>query len=933
MTNLDNNFEPYKETKVKFRPYLLFAFLVPALLFLTIYFLREVYPIGENSVLVLDLNAQYVYFFEELRDILLGEGSLLYSWQRAVGGEFMGMFAYYVASPFNILIALFPEKAITEALLTIFTLKAGLSGFNFAVYLHYSGRAKNKISTVTFATMYALTSYALVNGHNTMWIDTLLFLPLLILGLESLINKKKFILYTIMLSIIVFSNFYIGYMTCIFVAIYSVYYYMAYGYSNEYNESGEKLHLLKSIFRVLLFSAIALAMSAVIILTIKYSLTFGKNDFSDPNFDFKSNFDFLELFAKFLPNSYDTVRPNGLPFVYCGVLSLILLPVFFFTKKITPREKICAGVLISILFFSFSASTVDIFWHGMQRPNWLNYRYSFMLCFFLLVLAHQAFHFIKEIKFNHIVAVCMGLTMLIIIIQSQDYSYIDSVMCIWISLLCVGVYLLTLYAFHKEKGANFVSLILAIIVCAELLINGYVCLDALDQDVIFSSRTSYREFIDELSPYVEYIKNKDNSFYRMEKTMHRKTNDNMTLDINGISSSTSTLNQSIITLLNQLGYSSKSHWSKYLGGTPASDSLLGIKYVISDNPLSDGIYKKIYEENEHYIYENPYYMSLAFGVSTDFESIDFSSYANPFELLNDTVTKMLGKDETVTIFKPIEDVSVSMNNAEYAPVNEEYFKYTPQNASLPAEVTYTFTPHTIEQLYFFYPSDYPRKVSLSLNSKDYGTFFDNESDRIIPLRRFDPERPVNFTVKLEDDVLYLMRDQNFFYYLDTELFKTVMTELNKCRFNIEEHSDTYLKGTINITEEEMMLFTSIPYDEGWKVICDGQELPIIKSADSLLAAEIPVGNHTLSFKYLPDCFVKGASISVIGIMLFIAFIILDIILKLLKKRKQFQIKLDYDDFYESLNYSENKENSIVSDIKDNEDKNENNLTEEEKQDS
>ncbi len=928
--NLDYNIESCKETKVKFRPYLLFAFFVPALLFLTIYLLREVYPIGENSVLVLDLNAQYVYFFEELRDILLGEGSLLYSWQRAVGGEFMGMFAYYVASPFNLLIALFPEKAITEALLTIFTLKAGLSGFNFAVYLHYSDRAKNKISTVIFATMYALTSYALVNGHNTMWIDTLLFLPLLVLGLESLINKKKFILYTIMLSVIVFSNFYIGYMTCIFVAIYSVYYYLSYGYSKEYNKTGEKLHLLKSIFRVLIFSAIALAMSAVIILTIRYSLTFGKNDFSDPNFDLKSNFNFLELFAKFLPNSYDTVRPDGLPFVYCGVLSLILLPVYFFTKKITPREKICSGVLISILFFSFSASTIDIFWHGMQRPNWLNYRYSFMLCFFLLVLAHQAFHFIKDIKFNHIVAVCAGLVMLIVLIQAEEYSYIDSVMCIWISLLCVGVYLLTLYAFHKEKGSNFVSLIMAIIVSAELLINGYVCLDALDQDVIFSSRTSYREFIDELTPYVEYIKNKDDSFYRMEKTMHRKTNDNMTLDINGISSSTSTLNQSIITLLNQLGYSSKSHWSKYLGGTPASDSLLGIKYVISDNPLSDGIYKKIYEENEHYIYENPYYMSLAFGVSTDFEAIDFSSYANPFDLLNDTVTKMLGKDETVTIFKPIEDVSVSMNNAEYAPVNEEYFKYTPQNSSLPAEVTYTFTPHTIEQLYFFYPSDYPRKVSLSLNSKDYGTFFDNETDRIIPLRRFDPERPVNFTVKLEDDVLYLLRDQSFFYYLDTELFKSVMTELNECRFNIEEHSDTYLKGNINITEDEMMLFTSIPYDEGWKVICDGQELPVFKSADSLLAAEIPTGSHTLELKYLPDCFVKGASISVIGIMLFIALIIFDYILKLLQKRKQVKKQLAYDDFYESLNYSENKENIIVSDTKDTEDKNKNNQSEEEK---
>ncbi len=903
---LDDN----QKNKIKFSPYLLFAFFLPAALFLTIYFLRETYPFGEESVLVLDLNAQYVYFFEELRDVFLGEGNLLYSWQRAVGGEFMGMFAYYLASPFNFLIAFFPEDAITEALLTIFALKAGLSGFNFAVYLHYSGRSKNKIATVFFSAMYALCAYAIVYGHNTMWIDALLFFPLLILGLESLINKRKYKLYTIMLAIIVFSNFYIGFMTCLFVLIYSVYYYMAYGYSDKYNEYKERFHLIKSILRVALFSAIALAMAAVIIFTIQYSLTFGKNDFTEPKYDLLSKLNFLDLFAKALPNSYDTVRPNGLPFIYCGALTLILIPIFFACRKITPREKICAGFIISGLLITFAATTLDIFWHGMQNPNWLNYRYSFMLCFLLIVFANQAFEHIKDMNFNHIVAVCGVLVLLVVLVQSHGYTFIDSVNCIWISLLCIGVYLLCLYAYKKEIGTNFISLILAIIISSELLINGYVSLEALDKDVVYSTRTSYRDFIDSVRPAVDYVKDKDDSFYRMEKTEHKKTNDNMALDINGISSSTSTLNASIVKLLNQLGYSSKSHWSKYLGGTPASDGLLGIKYVISKDRMHNSIYKKIHEVNGYYIYENPYAMSVAFGVDTKFEYMDdFSTYTNPFSLVNDMVTYMLGEDETVMLFKPVEKVSISTNNVLETAVAQNYMKFVPIDPSKPAEITYTLTSETIDEMFFFYPSDYPRKVSLTLNRKDWGTFFDNETDRIVSLTRFGYDQTVRLKVTLKDENLYVLQHEDFFYYLDTELYKSVMTKLNESRFNVEEHSDTYLSGNIDVKQKEMLLFTTIPYDEGWKIYCDGQELVPLKTASSLIAAEIPQGVHKLEFKYIPDCFVKGASISIIGIMVFILIIVADFTVKLYRKKKQAQLSIAINDFYETFDFPEDALNN------------------------
>ena len=91
--------------------YLLFAALIPMVLFYLMYLItQQLYPFGDGTVLVLDLNGQYVSFYEGLHDILRGEADLLYSFSRNLGGEFLGIYDYYVASPFAMLLALFPER-------------------------------------------------------------------------------------------------------------------------------------------------------------------------------------------------------------------------------------------------------------------------------------------------------------------------------------------------------------------------------------------------------------------------------------------------------------------------------------------------------------------------------------------------------------------------------------------------------------------------------------------------------------------------------------------------------------------------------------------------------------------------------------------------------------------------------------------------------
>lgn len=877
-------------TKIKEWEYsfLALAFLIPVALLWLIFISIEVYPFGENSVLVLDLNGQYVYYFEALRDIITDGGSLLYSWGRALGGEFLGIFAYYLSSPFSFIVALYPKGMITEALLTIVLLKVGCCGATIAFYLHKRVRTGNT-KKIIFSVLYALSAYVVVFGHNVMWLDAVIWLPIITYALEELIRKGRFKLFVVSLAMAVMANFYIGYMICIYVVIYFFYWYFAHNENGENNFWDERAHFFKALGRTALYSFIAVAIAAWIILPTWYSLKFGKTTFSDPSYDFTQKFDFLALISKFLYGSYDTVRPEGLPQVYCGILTLILAPLYFFAKKISAREKILSAVLIIVLTLSFNGSLIDLFWHGMQQPNWLNYRYSFMLIFFLIVLSCKALAAIEQIDFKWVAVIGLIWCFVIMMIQALEYEHIDDITSIWPSLILVPIFLIVIYSIKHGWLGHGAVLILAVIIFVETFTAGLLNVNALDEDVVISSRTSYVSYMEKFSPIFNEIQDADDSFYRMEKTDHRKTNDPFAFNIKGLSNSTSTLNAAQIDFLYKLGYSSKSHWSKYLGGNPVSDSLLGLKYIVYNNKDVNDLYE-LYtadESNGLEAYLNPYALSVVYASNPAICELDLTAYHTPFERLNAMITALLGESTTVEVFKKVSFGEEDFENLERSYI-AGHAKFAPVNSAESSRVVYNLELRSGTRLFCFFPSEYPREVSLSANGASKGSFFENETDRIIDLGEFSDDR-VAVSLLLEDENLYISEKSDFYFaYIDEEVFKDAMTRLAKGNLDITEHSDTRLYGTVNVAEDQNVLFTTIPYDEGWNVYIDGKKTEIIKTVDSMMSVEITSGEHTVEFRYLSDSFVYGCVITAVGIAGFVAAVFVE--RYLVKRRKAKWIK-------------------------------------------
>lgn len=850
--------------------YLLFAFIIPVVIMYIIYIAMEIHPFGDGSVLVLDLNGQYVYFYEALRRFVYGDASLLYSFSRALGGEFMGIYAYYVASPFSYIVCLFPQSRMLEALLCIFLLKTGLSGFTFGYYIHKTGKSRSRIATVIFSCMYALSAYAIVQQHNSMWIDALIWLPIITYAIEQLVKYGRFRMYVFFLALTLGSNFYIGYMMCFWCAAYFFYYYLKENVNGQNNPLRERNHFAKSFGRFAGYSLLAVGIAMVILLTAYYSLTFGKTTFTDPSWSFSFKFDIIELLTKFLPGSYDTVRPEGLPFVYCGALILILVPVFFLSSRFSPRDKIMAGCLIMFFVLSFSISVVDLVWHGFQKPNWLNYRYSFMLCFFLLVLACQAFSELDSVSSKSLLAISAGICGMIVFIQTLDYEYVDDLQTIWLSLLCVAVYLILLCLIRSSRFKENMLLILAFAVSFELFANGLSSVVSLDKDVVYSGYSGYNSYMTSLRPIVNHVKSNDTSFYRMEKTLERKVNDNMALGLRGLSNSTSTLNASTIKFLHDMGYTSTSHWSSYHGGsTPVNDALLGIKYVISSDDMSED-HERAYTVGDFSAWLNLYALSLAYGVSSDINEVNADSYETPMDYMNALITAMLGEEETVQVFVPVELSAATTSGQCNSSFIAGHYKYAKQTEDAAAMVFYTLETPVDGKLYFYVPSDYQREVTVKVNGKDIDTFNGSNNGKIVTLGSFEENNAVNLTLSLQNVDLYIKKGYNMVYYIDWDVFTDAMTRLGRCQYQISDYTDSHFEGTISTSTDQQTILTTIPYDAGWRVYVDGERVETYETLDALTAFTISsAGEHELTMRYLPNAFVLGLTVTLICSALFI----------------------------------------------------------------
>jgi len=211
------------------------SFLLPIFIMLFICCRLDVFPFGDRSLAVWDANAQYMDFLAYLKSILTGRSDLFYTFSKTLGGDIIGFFAYYLMSPFHLVVLFLSEAALPLAFAIIYILKISACSLTFQIYLNQ--RFGARWYSILFSVSYAFIGYNCVYGFNIMWLDAVMTLPLIILGLDRLVSHKKWLLYTLALAYGLITNYYIGFMLCITSVLY-------YGFSFFLRERERKKSLV-----------------------------------------------------------------------------------------------------------------------------------------------------------------------------------------------------------------------------------------------------------------------------------------------------------------------------------------------------------------------------------------------------------------------------------------------------------------------------------------------------------------------------------------------------------------------------------------------------------------------------------------------------------------------------------------------------------------
>ncbi len=897
--------------------YLFAAFCIPLALMIAAYISFDIWPFGTRSVLSLDLNAQYVFYFDYMHDVFAGKESLFYCWSRNLSGEFMGIIGYYLASPFNILVWLFPRTMITEGLLCMILAKFGVCGATFAFYAHKS-RGVSKTTAVIFAPMYAMCAYMIVQTMNPMWLDGVLILPIVCYGIESLVRENRFRMLVGALVYAFVANFYIGFMIAIFTVLYFIYFYFA----NAKYDSAKRVVLVfvqKGAFTGVC-GIVAAMISGFMILPVYNSLQNGKLEFTVPDYSLATNFDFLKIAQKLFPNTYDTVRMEGLPFIFCGSVVLILAAGYFCSHKFGFAKKLSAGLLIGVLLVCMYIRPVDMIWHGGQMPNWLPYRYSFMVSFVMVMLAAQMFEQIRSLKARTIGFISVCYIGLVLYVEAQDtfmstlgsgrevFDGITVALPAVLFIVIAGVMLYFVRKTSPQKLSKAAVIAVVAVISGELCFNTTNTLSKMNTDIVFSTRDSYLDVIVPLREKVDEIKAQDDGFYRIEKNFFRSVNDPMATGMYGLSHSSSTLNAKAIDMLGCFGFTSNGHYTRFSGNTPLTSDIFGVKYILDtvNNSTAD-----IKSADDIKVTENTDALPIAYLTDISVKGLELSDkqvFLNQSKLLS-CMAGTYGK-LYFEMFSP--DIGPIADNCTMGHFENEHIGFT--NAGSDASVIYRLTAPRDGEVYMYIPTDYQREVNVYVNGSYIGACFEGDNHNIKKLGTFKEGDSIELKLKLNKQDLYYQEPQ--FAVFDTEAEASAVAQLSELNRDTvcERVSGTEVKISVN-ADRDRLLFTTIPAEDGWTVYVDGKQTDYVTVLnDSLMAVELSAGQHTVEFKFIPDGLIIGLIIMACGILIFVAMIVI-----YLKLRKPVCLKTENIIEVSEIGFGEDSGNTYNTDMPDGED--------------
>ena len=810
----------------------IYSFLLPFLAMLAIFIGNGIYPFGDGSFMHSDMYHQYVPFLEEfLRKVKDGE-PLYHSWRIGMGSNYLALYGYYSASPFNWLMLLVPQQFLIEFMSYMVVFKIGLCGFTFAWYLKEKFQTK-QLSILFFATFYAMSGFVAAYNWNVMWMDTLVLAPLIVLGLERLVREKKSGLYCVTLGLCILSNYYLSIMVCLFLCLYALVL-----VPELYGEDGWKAFFKRlggAVGRFAFYSLLAAGMASGILIPEAAALT--ATEFSDVNFPKKVTwyFSFFDVIAR---HAAGVQRETGLdhwPNIFCSSAIFFLIPLYAANRNIRLKEKVGKLLLCAFFIISFSVNNLNFIWHGLNYPDSLPARQSFLYILLVLTMCFEAVYRHKGFSAKELLA-CTGLGLAYLLLAQKlvDNDAFSTGIFLLTGAL-VALYALLLYCREKYRSNALAMRLISIFTLACVAFEA--TFNMAYTSVSTTSRSSYLDPLPAYQTLAERTMQEDTDFYRFEKFSRVTKNDGALAGYPTASLFSSTANAAVESWYDRMGMSESKVFYCFDGQTPFTSALLNVRYMFSraDNEDPD-LYTLIGQQDDVYLYKCNYTLPAGFllkdGWNLSSSELEASS-SDPLDLQNQ-MAYSLGASSP--LFKPVVSDTSDQKTSFTAKEEGHYYAYTKNR----------------------------KADTISLDSASLTkTFKKVKYDYILDLGRHPAGETVTLSDKEEQalDATVMM--------LDEAVLAQVLDTLSQQPFAVDSWDSAHVNGHIDVTQPGQLVL-SIPDEPGWTLKVNGQVTEHEAYDDTFLSVCLTEGSHTIELSYRPAGLTAGIIVSLMSIAVFFA---------------------------------------------------------------
>ncbi len=808
--------------------------------------------------------------------------------------------AYYViGDPLSIVSAFTPVQYAQTVYCMLIIFRFYLSGISFSLYSRKMGCSK--FGTICGAIAYAFCTFAMYATIRHMFFgNALVYLPLLLLGVEKILRKESPVLYISMVFVAAISNYYFFYMLTLIIIIYVICRYCS---LEEKSVSG----FFKICFSYAGYAIIGVLMAAIIFLPIIVAFLGTSRISSEYVFD---TFCSLSYYKKLIGALVVPKSPGNWTYIGMTPVCLLCLWALFTNKGKDNWLKWILCIMAGMLVLPVAGHVFNGFGYVCNR--W-TFAYAFFVAFTLAKYIEDLFELSKYKKVSVVVISIVYCALFFYFGGSKSKGDI----AVYLLLVVAALFICFVPMVEKIVKGYFLQyttriakgILVAFIVCG-IFSQAYSLYVESDYVSEFHAKGTANDKMSTNDAVYELIDNND--FYRVDwnyweyfKAIDANSASRNSYIIRGISTTTefwSIISQYLVEYLQD---NSAYNRQNYCFAGLQSRSLL-LPFVSAEYFLGVGNGEKKASVEVPYGYE---YVGKAKNWRKKAVSLYQSEYALPFgytcdkymtedeydllaveerqqamlygAVIGEEYEERLAELETVKPIYTDEKLEYKVECDEGVVLEDNSFIVDERNAKItisyncPAERELYLKLSGLEYIGSATSIDMKAKQGKRIASATHYTernqYGHGRTEYLLNMFYANKER-TKMVLTFSEKGIYKFDELSVIAQPMDILDKTIpsMTEdvMENCKFSTNQ-----INGTISLDESKLLCF-SLPYSKGWSVLVDGEEAELLKTNVMFSGVMLPKGEHSIELNYCTPYIKEGLLLSIIGFMSYIGVIIL-----------------------------------------------------------